>query len=222
MDIEGLGEETIDLLFSNNLVRNISDIYDLRIEQLVPLERLGEKSAANILKSIKKSIETPYSRVLFALGIRHVGETVAKTISGRFRTIDELINAKVEQLTSVNEIGPKIASSIVAYFSDGDNLEMIKKLKAAGIRFNDITVSSQTGSSLYGKTIVISGVFLEHSRDEYKDMIEKNGGKNSTSVSGNTSFILAGENMGQSKKEKADELGVPMISEQEFLKIIAK
>jgi len=222
MDIEGLGEETIDLLFSNNLVRNISDIYDLRIEQLVPLERLGEKSAANILKSIKKSIETPYSRVLFALGIRHVGETVAKTISGRFRTIDELINAKVEQLTSVNEIGPKIASSIVAYFSDGDNLEMIKKLKAAGIRFNDITVSSQTGSSLDGKTIVISGVFLEHSRDEYKDMIEKNGGKNSTSVSGNTSFILAGENMGQSKKEKADELGVPMISEQEFLKIIGK
>lgn len=222
MDIEGLGEETIDLLFSNNLVRNISDIYDLRIEQLVPLERLGEKSAANILKSIKKSIETPYSRVLFALGIRHVGETVAKTISGRFRTIDELINAKVEQLTSVNEIGPKIASSIVAYFSDGDNLEMIKKLKAAGIRFNDITVSSQTGSSLDGKTIVISGVFLEHSRDEYKDMIEKNGGKNSTSVSGNTSFILAGENMGQSKKEKADELGVPMISEQEFLKIIDK
>jgi DNA ligase (NAD+) len=222
MDIEGLGEETIDLLFSNNLVRNISDIYDLRIEQLVPLERLGEKSAANILKSIKKSIETPYSRVLFALGIRHVGETVAKTISGRFRTIDELINAKVEQLTSVNEIGPKIASSIVAYFSDGDNLEMIKKLKAAGIRFNDISVSSQTGSSLDGKTIVISGVFLEHSRDEYKDMIEKNGGKNSTSVSGNTSFILAGENMGQSKKEKADELGVPMISEQEFLKIIGK
>ena len=222
MDIEGLGEETIDLLFSNNLVRNISDIYDLRIEQLVPLERLGEKSAANILKSIKKSIETPYSRVLFALGIRHVGETVAKTISGRFRTIDELINAKVEQLTSVNEIGPKIASSIVAYFSDGDNLEMIKKLKAAGIRFNDITVSSQTGSSLYGKTIVISGVFLEHSRDEYKDMIEKNGGKNSTSVSGNTSFILAGENMGQSKKEKADELGVPLITESEFLKIIGK
>jgi DNA ligase (NAD+) len=222
MDIEGLGEETIDLLFSNNLVRNISDLYNLRIEQLVPLERLGEKSAANILKSIKKSIETPYSRVLFALGIRHVGETVAKTISGRFRTIDELINAKVEQLTSVNEIGPKIASSIVAYFSDVDNLEMIKKLKAAGIRFNDTTVSSHTGSSLDGKTIVISGVFLEHSRDEYKDMIEKNGGKNSTSVSGNTSFILAGENMGQSKKEKADELGVPMISEQEFLKIIDK
>ena len=222
MDIDGLGEETIDLLFSKNLVKNISDLYDLRLEQLVPLERLGEKSAANILKSIRKSIDTPYSRVLFALGIRHVGETVAKTISGKFRTIDDLITADVEQLTSVFEIGPKIAASIVAYFSDSDNLEMIKRLKTAGIRFRDENENGKTGNALDGKIIVISGIFSKHSRDEYKEMIEKNGGRNSTSVSGNTSFILAGENMGQSKKEKADELKIPLMSESDFLKEIGE
>ena len=220
MNIDGLGEETVDLLFSKNLIRNISDLYDLRLDQLVPLERLGEKSASNILKSIKKSIDTPYPRVLFALGIRHVGETVAKTISSRFRTIDELINADLEQLTSVYEIGPKIAASIVAYFSDADNLEMIKRLKSTGIRFSNEIENSLAGSSLDGKIIVISGTFQEHSRDEYKEMIERNGGRSSTSVSGNTSFILAGENMGQSKKEKAEELGIPMIGESDFLKLI--
>jgi DNA ligase (NAD+) len=222
MDIDGLGEETIDLLFSNNLVRNIADIYDLKAEQLVPLDRMGEKSAANIISSIRKSVETPYSRVLFALGIRHVGETVAKTISGRFRTIDELMSAGTDQLTSVYEIGPKIANSIVAYFSDKDNLEIIERLKSAGLKLSSGEEAVATGNSLEGKTIVISGVFQKFTRDEYKEMIEKNGGKNSSSVSRNTSFILAGENMGQSKKEKADELGVAMISESEFLKIIGK
>lgn len=222
MNIDGLGEETVDLLFSKNLIRNISDLYDLRMEQLVPLDRMGEKSASNILKSIRKSVETPYPRVLFALGIRHVGETVAKTLAGRFRSIDELIAADIEQLTSVNEIGPKIAASIVAYFSDEDNLEMIKKLRTAGIRFSNEIKESRDGNSLEGKSIVISGVFQEHSRDEYKELIENNGGKNSSSVSGNTSFILAGENMGESKKEKAAELGIPMISESEFLKLIGK
>ena len=222
MDIDGLGEETIDLLFNNNLIRNISDLYDLKLEQLVPLERLGEKSAANILKSIRKSIDTPYVRVLFALGIRHVGETVAKTIAGRFKTIDDLMNANAEQLTSVYEIGPKIAASIVTYFSDGDNLEMIKRLKSTGIRFSNENKTILKGNALEGKIIVISGVFQKYSRDEYKELIERNGGKNSTSVSRSTSFILAGENMGQSKKEKADELGVAMISESEFLKIIGK
>jgi DNA ligase (NAD+) len=222
MDIDGLGEETIDLLFNKNLIRNFADLYDLKIEQLVPLERLGEKSAANILKSIRTSIDTPYRRVLFALGIRHVGETVAKTIAWRFKTIDDLINAGIDQLTSVYEIGPKIASSIVSYFSDNDNLEMIKRLKSVGIRFSEMSEPTLTGNLLKGKIIVISGVFKEHSREEYKELIEKNGGKNSTSVSGNTSFILAGDDMGQSKKEKADELGIPMISESEFLKIINK
>ena len=178
-------------------------MYDLQLEELVPLERLGEKSAANILKSIKKSIETPYRRVLFALGIRHVGETVAKTISGRFRTIDDLINADPEQLTSVREIGPKIAASIIAYFSDKENLEIINRLKSFGIKFVNNKEPGLTGNSFAGKTIVISGLFEKHSRDEYKEMIEKNGGKNSSSVSGNTSFILAGEKHGAVKKRES-------------------
>ena len=222
MNIDGIGEETVDLLFSKNLIRNISDLYDLRLDQLVPLERLGEKSASNILKSIKKSIDTPYQRVLFALGIRHVGETVAKTIASRFRTIDELINADLEQLTSVYEIGPKIAASIVAYFSDADNLEMIKRLKSTGIRFSNEIETSPAGNSLGGKIIVISGVFTKHSRDEYKEMIERNGGKNSASVSGKTSFILAGENMGKSKKEEAKKLKIILKSEDDFLKEIGE
>ena len=222
MDIDGLGEETIDLLFSNNLIRNFSDLYDLQLEQLVPLERLGEKSASNILKSIKKSIDAPYHKVLFALGIRHVGETVAKTISRRFRSIDDLIIADQEQLTSVREIGPKIAASIIAYFSDNENLEIINRLRSVGIKFGDDNDSSLTNNTLDGKTIVISGIFQKHSRDEYKELIEKNGGRNSMSVSGNTSFILAGENMGNSKKEKASELGVPLLSEIDFLKIIGE
>jgi DNA ligase (NAD+) len=222
MDIDGLGEETIDLLFNKNLVRNCSDLYYLRMEQLVPLERLGEKSASNILKSIRKSIDTPYHRVLFALGIRHVGETVAKTIAGRFRTIDALINASVDQLTSVYEIGPKIAASFVAYFSDADNLEMIRRLKSAGIRLSDENNTTRKGDALEGKIIVISGVFQKHSRDEYKEIIERNGGKNSTSVSEKTSFILAGENMGQSKKEKAENLGILLKAEEKFLEEIGE
>jgi len=222
MDIDGMGEETIELLFSNNLIRNFPDLYDLKMEQLVPLERLGEKSASNILKSITKSKNTPYHRVLFALGIRHVGETVAKTISRKFRSIDDLINANLEQLTSVPEIGPKIAASIIAYLTDKENLEMINHLRSTGIKFSDEKEARLSDIILSGKTIVISGVFEKHSRDEYIDLIENNGGKSSPSVSGKTSFILAGENMGQSKKEKAKELGIPILSESEFLKIIGK
>ncbi|TAL69657.1 MAG: NAD-dependent DNA ligase LigA, partial [Bacteroidetes bacterium] len=166
MDIDGLGEETIDLLFSKNLIRNFPDLYDLRLEQLVPLERLGEKSASNILQSIKKSIETPYHRVLFALGIRHVGETVAKTISAKFRTIEDLIYADHEQLTMVREIGPKIAASIIAYFSDRENLDMINRLRLAGIKFRSGKETNPDNDTLEGKTIVISGVFEKHSREE--------------------------------------------------------
>jgi DNA ligase (NAD+) len=222
MDIDGLGEETTDLLFSKNLIRNFSDLYYLTLDQLVPLERMGQKSASNILKSIKKSIDTPFHRVLFALGIRHVGETVAKTISARFKTIDDLIEASSDQLTSIPEIGPKIAASIIAYFSDKENLEIINRLKSVGIKFRGNEANFRTGGSLAGKTIVISGVFEKHGRDEYKEMIEKNGGKNSMSVSGNTSFILAGMNMGQSKEEKARELGIPLKSETDFLKEIGE
>jgi len=222
MDIDGLGEETIDLLYSRNLIRTFADLYELRMDQLVPLERMGEKSASNILKSIKKSLNTPYHRVLYALGIRHVGETVAKTIAGKFRSIDDLLNATSEQLTGVRDLGPKIASSIIAYFSDKENIEIINRLKAYGVRMTNEKGAAVAGNSLEGKTIVISGTFEKHSRDEYKEMIEQNGGKNASSVSGNTSFILAGENMGQSKKDKALELGIQLISETDFLKKIGK
>ncbi len=222
MDIEGLGEETVDLLFNKGLIRNIADLYDLQAAQLIPLERMGEKSANNILKSIKGSVNVSYHRVLYALGIRHVGETIAKTIASKFRSLDELMAADEEKLTSVREIGPKIASSIVSYFRDPENIEIIGRLKSTGIRLSGETGVNDKGNALEGKVIVISGVFTIHSRDEYKELIEKNGGKNSSSISGSTSFVLAGENMGPSKREKAEELGVRIMNEEEFLKIIGK
>jgi DNA ligase (NAD+) len=222
MNIEGLGEETVDLLFSMKMISTFADLYDLRKEQLIPLERMGEKSASNIISSIKRSVEVPYSRVLYALGIRHVGETVAKTISKKFRSIDDLMNAGIDDITSVREIGPKIAASVVAYFSDKDNIEIIRRLKAAGVKLSDETARGKPGDALQGKTIVISGTFEKHSRDEYKEIIENLGGKNSSSISGSTSFVLAGENMGPSKKEKAVELGITMVNENEFLKIIGE
>jgi len=186
------------------------------------LERLGEKSAANIINSISESKKTPYHRVLFALGIRHVGETVAKTIAKEFRSIEDLLNADLTKLTAVREIGPKIASSIQSFFSDNENMDLIARLRSKGIRLNEENTESKRGTSLDGKSVVISGVFIRHTRDEYKVIIESNGGKNTSSVSGNTSFILAGENMGESKREKAIELGVPMINETEFLRIIGE
>jgi DNA ligase (NAD+) len=222
MDIDGLGEETIDLLFGNGLIRNFSDLYDLKPEELVPLERLGEKSAYNIIDSIKKSVNTPYHRVLFALGIRHVGETVAKTLARQFRTIDELIKADSVLLTSTPEIGPKIAASIISYFSDEANLKIIDRLRSAGIKFGEEKEQAVKSNILEGKSIVVSGVFQKHSRDEYKLIIEMNGGKNSSSVSGSTSFILAGESMGESKRSKALSLNIPIVDEAEFLKIIGE
>ncbi len=220
MNIEGLGEETVDLLFGKGLIRNIADLYDLKADQLIPLERLGAKSVANILRSIKDSLKVPYNRVLYALGIRHVGETVARTIALKFRSIDELMAAGIEELTGIREIGPKIASSIKSYLNDSENLEIIRRLKSAGLRLSGEKGVETSGTLLSGKTIVISGVFKIHSRDEYKEIIEKNGGKNSSSISANTSFILAGENMGPSKKEKAEELGIQLMNEADFLKII--
>lgn len=220
MDIEGLGQETVDLLFGMNMIRTFADLYDLKKEDLLPLERMGEKSASNIINSIKHSTTVPYSRVLYALGIRHVGETVAKTLTKRFRDINDLMNATVSDITSVREIGPKIASSIAAYFADSENVSIIQRLKNAGVKLRDESPAVETGNKLEGKTIVITGSFTQHSRDEYKAIIERNGGKNSGSVSANTSFILAGENIGPSKKEKASELNIPLIGEDEFLKII--
>jgi DNA ligase (NAD+) len=222
MDIEGLGEETVDLLFGKGLLRNIADLYDLRQEQLVPLERMGEKSAGNIIRSINDSTNVPYHRVLFALGIRHVGETVAKTLASRFSSLDALIAADEETLTGVREIGPRIASSIRFYFSDPDNTEIIRRLREKGIQFTGQSQSGNGTAVLDGMTIVISGVFSKYSREEYKEIIEKHGGKNSSSISAKTSFVLAGENMGPSKREKASELGIRIMGESEFLKIIGE
>jgi DNA ligase (NAD+) len=222
MDIDGLGEETVDLLYSQGLISNIADLYELKKEQLIPLERLGERSAANIIKSINSSIEVPYQRVLFALGIRHVGETIAKVLAKEFVSIDELTNATLEQLTDVNEIGPKIAASIILYFADTENKEIIRRLKSYGIKFSYGNQVSPVSDKLTGKSIVISGVFLKHNRDEYKGIIEKNGGRNSSSISSATSFLLAGENMGPAKREKAVALGVQIINEDEFLKLIGE
>jgi DNA ligase (NAD+) len=222
MDIEGLGEETVDLLFNNKLIRNIADLYDLKKEQLIPLERMGEKSASNIIESIRNSVNVPYQRVLFGLGIRHVGETVAKTLVREFSSLDDLMAADADRLTSVREIGPKIAGSIINYFEDEENRSIINRLKSFGIRFSESNQISESGGILAGKVIVISGVFEKHNRDEYKEMIEKMGGKNSSSISRSTTFILAGENIGPSKKENADELGVPLLSEIDFLKLIGE
>jgi DNA ligase (NAD+) len=222
MNIDGLGEETVDLLFSKNLIRNYADLYELKAEELIPLERLGEKSAANIMKSIRTSLMVPYNRVLFALGIRHVGETVAKTIASRFRSIDDLMQADLESLTSVNEIGPKIAASIITFFADADNVSIITRLRTYGLKFSEEGGKGTESDRLKGKTIVISGVFQKHTRDEYKDLIEKHGGRNSTSISGSTSFILAGDSMGPSKKEKAGQLGVMLMSENDFLELIGE
>ena len=223
MNIEGLGSETIALLYDKGLLHSIADIYDLRQEDLAAQERLGEKSAQNILQAIEASKQVPWTRVLFALGIRMVGETTAKKIAKRFRSIDALQWASKEELTGIEDVGEQIAENIVGYFADIRNLEIITRLQAAGVQLED--VRSQTSEVslpqvLEGKTIVISGTFSEHSRDEYKQMIEDYGGKNSGSVSKKTDFILAGENMGPAKLDKARELGVKLVSEEEFLAMI--
>jgi len=221
MNIEGLGEETIDLLYNRGLVKNIADIYDLRREDLSGLERMGEKSVNNLLTSIENSKKTPFPKVLFALGIRHVGESVAKTIAGHFSDIDLLMSAGHEELTAINEIGPKIAASIIAYMKDKENIEIIGRLKKHGIRLSmEKETTLAPGGRLNGLSIVISGVFRHHTREEYKEIIEKNGGRNMSAVTPGTSFILAGENIGPAKKAKAESLGIRLVSEEEFLGMI--
>jgi DNA ligase (NAD+) len=222
MDIDGLGEETIELLFNKGLIRNFADLYELTKEQLIPLERMGEKSAANIIKSINESLKVPYHRVLFALGIRHVGETVARTISKEFRSIDELMAADIDKLKGIREIGPKIAGSIVAYFLDRENIEIIARLKTYGLTLHSGQKESISTGLLEGKSIVITGVFSRYTREEYKEMIEKHGGKNASSISGSTSFVLAGENMGPAKMDKATSLGIEIIDETTFLKMLGE
>lgn len=220
MDIEGLGAETIDLFYQKGLLKNIADIYDLKLEDIAAQERLGEKSAQNILDGIEASKNVPWSRVLFALGIRMVGETTAKKIARRYNTIDSLQWATVEQLCAIEDVGPQIAENIVKYFEDIRNLEILDRLRKAGLQMEGEAAPEPTSDKLAGMSIVISGTFAHHSRDEYKAMIEANGGKNVGSVSKKTSFILAGDNMGPEKRKKAEDLGIKMISEDEFLAML--
>jgi DNA ligase (NAD+) len=221
MDI-GLAEATVDLLFNKGLVHDAADLYYLKKEQLLPLERFAEKSAQNLLDSLEKSKDVPFHRSLYALGIRYVGETVAKTLARHFHSIDELKDATYEDLTQLDEIGDKIARSLVEHFKDEKHLETIEKLKKAGVNLAAKPgETEQPGSNkLEGKSIVISGVFQQHSREGLKDLIEANGGKNVGSISSKTDFILAGENMGPSKLKKAKNLNIPILSENEFLKMI--
>ena len=220
MNIDGLGEETIDLLYRQGLLHNIADIYDLKLEDIAAQERLGEKSAQNMLAGIEASKQVPWARVLFALGIRMVGETTAKKIARVYNTIDGLQNATAEQLCAVEDVGPQIAENIVAYFRDERNLAIIERLRKAGLQFEGETAEGPQSDKLAEMSIVISGTFSHHSRDEYKAMIEANGGKNVGSVSKKTSFILAGENMGPEKRKKAEDLGIPLKTEEEFLEMM--
>ena len=221
MNIEGLGSETIDLLYSQGLLHNIADIYALSQSDIAQQERLGEKSAQNILASIEQSKQIPWARVLFALGIRMVGETTAKKIARRFPSIDQLQWASIEQLTAIEDVGEQIANNIIAYFNDMHNLELIYRLRQANVQMESTEEEATPQSNvLQGKSIVISGVFAHHSRDEYKAMIEAHGGKNVGSVSKKTSFILAGDNMGPEKRKKAQDLGVEILSEDDFLALI--
>lgn len=220
MNIDGLGSETVGLLYEKGLVKDISDLYRLTVDQLTPLERLGKKSAINIVKSISESKNIPFPRVLFALGIRFVGETVAKKLATAIGSLENLSRASYESLLEVDEIGEKIAGSILAFFAEEKNLQLLNNLKQQGLQFElKVDQMSSASEKLAGKSVVVSGVFSQ-SRDEIKLLVEKHGGKNVSSISAKTSFVLAGDNMGPAKLDKARELNIPIISEEEFLKMI--
>ena len=221
MDIDGLGPETIDLFYRLGMVRTVADLYSLNESEIASLERLGEKSARNIIEAVDRSLQVPFERVLFALGIRFVGETVAKKLANSFVSIEALESATLDDLVGVDEIGPRIAQSVRAYFENEQNRNLIKRLEEAGVqmKISEDRLSGFT-DKLAGATIVISGTFTHHSRDEYKQMIEQHGGKNTGSVSAKTTYLLAGENMGPAKLEKARKLGIKIISEEDFLQMI--
>lgn len=221
MNIDGLGSETIELFFEEGLLRNIADLYDLKAEDIMALEGFQQKATQNILDGIEQSKQVAWNRVLFALGIRYVGETTAKKLARRFTSVDLLRQASAEELAAVEDVGLQIAESIRLYFMKETNMRIVERLKSAGVRLEETEQQAINSSDiLAGKTIVISGTFTQHSRDEYKDLIEANGGKNTGSVSKKTDFILAGDNMGPQKLEKAKQLGVQIMSEEEFLQLI--
>ena len=221
MNIDSIGPETVELLFNYNLIKDIADIYTLQTEDLMFLPRMGMKSAENIVAAVKGSLNVPFERVLFALGIRFVGATVAKRLARAFVNIDAVMAASLEELKAVEEIGERIAASVTSFFAKEENRNLVARLKEAGVNFTYTEKEGEVKSDkLAGQSIVISGVFTHHSRDEYKDIIEKNGGKNVSSISKSTSFILAGENMGPSKLEKAQKLGIRIMGEDEFLALL--
>ncbi|WP_281980422.1 NAD-dependent DNA ligase LigA [Tenacibaculum mesophilum] len=222
MDIDGLGGETVDLLRKEGLIKNYADLYDLTVAQVVPLERMAEKSAQNMIEGIEKSKEIPFEKVLFALGIRFVGETVAKKLAKHFKSIDNLMNADLETLIAVDEIGDRIAQSIIDFSNNLGNIDLINRLKSHGVQL-EVSAESLEGQTdkLAGKVFVVSGVFHQMSRTELKKAIEDNGGKVSSSISKKTTYIVAGDNMGPSKLTKAESLGIPIISEQDFIDTIA-
>jgi len=221
MDIEGLGGETVELLFKEGLIRNYADLYTLTKEQIMPLERMAEKSAENLVHGVAASVDIPFERVLFALGIRFVGETVAKKLAKAYKNISALMSASEEELVEVDEIGERIAQSVVEFFKNERNLKIIARLKSYGLQFelSADKLKNQT-ELLKGKTFVVSGVFETVSRDELKKLIEDNGGKVNSSISSKTSFLIAGDKMGPSKRTKAESLGVPTISEQDFIEMV--
>ena len=221
LDIEGLGSETVELLYKEGLINNYADLYTLTKDQLMPLERMAEKSAVNLINGVAASVNIPFERVLFGLGIRYVGETVAKKLARAYKNIDALMAATADELILVDEIGERIAESTVNFFSEEKNREIINRLKEYGLQFS-LSVEQLDGQTeiLKGQTFVVSGVFEKLSRTELKKHIEDNGGKVSSSISSKTSYVVAGANMGPSKKDKADKLGIPIISEDDFLTMI--
>jgi DNA ligase (NAD+) len=219
MNIDGLGSETVDLLFSKGLIKNVADLYDLRFDQLIDLDRMAEKSVNNLLKGVKDSIQIPFERVLFAVGIRFVGETVAKQLAKAFKNIEALALAKYDDLVAVEEIGEKIAISVQNYFLDEENVNLIERLQKAGLQF-EVEEKVLSSENLKGKNVVVSGVFSMFTRDELKELIENHGGKNVSSISSKTDFVIAGANMGPAKLEKATQLGVEIVSEEDFVKMI--
>ena len=222
MDIDGLGSETVSLLVENELIKIYADLYELTIEQILPLERMAEKSAENLIAGVMASKDIPFERVLFALGIRYVGETVAKKLAKHYKNIDALANASEEELIHVDEIGDVIAKSVIDFFSSEENRATIERLKSYGIQLeiSKEKLANQT-NKLEANTFVVSGVFIKVSRNELKQLIEDNGGKVSSSISKKTSYVVAGDKMGPSKKAKAESLGIPIITEDDFLLMIS-
>lgn len=221
MDIEGLGGETVALLYNADLIHNYADLYDLKKEQVIPLERMAEKSAANLINGIEKSKEVPFERVLYALGIRYVGETVAKKLAKHYKTIDNLANASLMDLVLVDEIGERIAQSVITFFENEENKKIVERLKGYGVQLEALaSANTSVSDKLAGKIFVVSGVFEKFSRDDLKKAIEDNGGKVGSSISAKTHYVVAGDNMGPAKLEKANQLGIAIISEDDFISLI--